>query len=150
MIEDASADTVLREGDALAACRPPRRAPQRRSEKAKRSRGPGTVERAGWRASTFALPTRQSMARRWPSWPTTRSARRFLRKITRGATGTTIPILPNTQLYRGDILTIVGRTQDTTAASKLLGVADRPTDVADVAFIGAERSPSARYSAGWS
>jgi putative transport protein len=26
--------------------------------------------------------------------------------------------------------------QDTTAAAKLLGVADRPTDVADVAFIG--------------
>src|SRR5258705_832560 len=61
----------------------------------------------------------------------------FLRKITRGATATTIPILPNTQLYRGDIVTIVGRTQDTTAAAKLLGAADRPTDVADVAFIAA-------------
>ena len=60
----------------------------------------------------------------------------FLRKITRGATATTIPILPNTQINRGDLLTVVGRTQDTTAAAKLLGVADRPTDVADVAFIG--------------
>jgi putative transport protein len=60
----------------------------------------------------------------------------FLRKITRGATATTIPILPNTQINRGDLLTLVGRTQDTTAAAKLLGVADRPTDVADVAFIG--------------
>jgi putative transport protein len=60
----------------------------------------------------------------------------FLRKITRGATATSIPILPNTQIYRGDILTLVGRTQDTTAAAKMLGVADRPTDVADVAFIG--------------
>jgi putative transport protein len=61
----------------------------------------------------------------------------FLRKITRGATGTTIPILPNTQINRGDILTLVGRTQDTGAATKLLGVADRATDIADVAFIGA-------------
>jgi putative transport protein len=61
----------------------------------------------------------------------------FLRKITRGATATTIPILPNTKLYRGDIVTLVGRTQDTTSAAKLLGAADRPTDVADVAFIGA-------------
>jgi len=60
----------------------------------------------------------------------------FLRKISRGATATTIPILPNTKIYRGDILTIVGRTQDTTATAKLLGVPDRPTDVADVAFIG--------------
>ena len=61
----------------------------------------------------------------------------FLRKITRGATATTIPILPNTQIQRGDILTLVGRTQDTNATTKLLGVADRPTDIADVAFIGA-------------
>jgi putative transport protein len=61
----------------------------------------------------------------------------FLRKITRGATATDIPILPNTQLYRGDVVTLVGRTQDTNAAAKLLGVADRPTDAADVAFIGA-------------
>jgi putative transport protein len=61
----------------------------------------------------------------------------FLRKITRGATATTIPILPNTQIERGDILTLVGRTQDTNAMTRLLGVADHVTDVADVAFIGA-------------
>jgi putative transport protein len=61
----------------------------------------------------------------------------FLRKITRGATATDIPILPSTQINRGDLLTLVGRTQDTTAATKMLGVADRPTDIADVAFIGA-------------
>jgi putative transport protein len=61
----------------------------------------------------------------------------FLRKITRGATATDIPILPNTQLQRGDIVTLVGRTQDIAAATKMLGVPDRATDVADVAFIGA-------------
>src|ERR1041385_6602460 len=61
----------------------------------------------------------------------------FLRKITRGAVATAIPVLPNTKIYRGDIVTIVGRTQDTTAAAKMLGVLDRPTDIADVAFIGA-------------
>ena len=61
----------------------------------------------------------------------------FLRKITRGAVATVIPILPNTKIFRGDILTLVGRTQDTNAAIKLLGVPDRPSDVADVAFIGA-------------
>ncbi|WP_027232733.1 aspartate-alanine antiporter [Phyllobacterium sp. UNC302MFCol5.2] len=60
----------------------------------------------------------------------------FLRKITRGATAISIPILPNTQINRGDIVTIVGRTQDTTAATKALGVPDRQTDIADVAFIG--------------
>jgi putative transport protein len=61
----------------------------------------------------------------------------FLRKITRGATATDIPILPNTQLQRGDIVTLVGRTQDIAAATTMLGRADRATDVADVAFIGA-------------
>jgi putative transport protein len=61
----------------------------------------------------------------------------FLRKITRGATATDIPILPNTEINRGDLLTLVGRTQDVAAATKMLGVADRPTDVTDMAFVGA-------------
>ena len=61
----------------------------------------------------------------------------FLSKITRGVTATDIPILPATKIERGDILNLVGRTQDVAAATKLLGRADRVTDVADVAFIGA-------------
>jgi putative transport protein len=61
----------------------------------------------------------------------------FLRKIVRGATATEIPILPGTQLYRGDIVTVVGRTPDVAAVTKMLGYPDRATDVADVAFIGA-------------
>jgi putative transport protein len=61
----------------------------------------------------------------------------FLRKITRGATATDIPILADTKLNRGDIVTLAGRTQDVDAATRFLGVQDRVTDVADVAFIGA-------------
>jgi len=61
----------------------------------------------------------------------------FLRKITRGATATDIPILPNTKIHRGDILTLVGRTQDIAASTKALGVPDRMTDVSDMAFVGA-------------
>jgi putative transport protein len=61
----------------------------------------------------------------------------FLRRIVRGATATDIPILPNTQLQRGDIVTLVGRTPDVAAGTKMLGYPDRATDVADVAFIGA-------------
>ncbi|MGF6920258.1 aspartate-alanine antiporter [Paraburkholderia sp. 40] len=59
----------------------------------------------------------------------------YLRKIKRGPTETPIPVLPNTKLYRGDTVTIAGRTQDTTAAAKALGVLDRPTSVTDVAFM---------------
>jgi len=60
----------------------------------------------------------------------------YIRKIKRGPTETVIPVLPKTTLQRGDVVTIVGRTQDTTAAAKLLGVPDRPTNVADMAFVG--------------
>ena len=67
--------------------------------------------------------------------PATRGV--FLNKITRGATATDIPVLPGTELNRGDLLTVVGRTQDTAAVTRLLGVADRPTDVTDMAFVGA-------------
>ena len=61
----------------------------------------------------------------------------FLRKITRGAIATDIPILPGTKLNRGDIVTLVGRSPDVATATKTLGRPDRATDVADVAFIGA-------------
>jgi putative transport protein len=60
----------------------------------------------------------------------------FLRKIKRGATETPIPVLPSTRLHRGDTVTLVGRTQDITAAAKVLGVLDRPTNAADIAFVG--------------
>lgn len=61
----------------------------------------------------------------------------FLNKITRGATATDIPILADTEINRGDLLTLVGRTQDTASATKMLGVADRATDITDMAFVGA-------------
>ncbi|MGY3440572.1 MULTISPECIES: aspartate-alanine antiporter [unclassified Bradyrhizobium] len=61
----------------------------------------------------------------------------FLRKIARGAIAVEIPILPNTKINRGDIVTLVGRTSDVAATTKMLGRPDRATDVADVAFIGA-------------
>src|SRR5258708_34424567 len=50
---------------------------------------------------------------------------------------TSIPILPNTKIFRGDIVTIVGRGKETSAGGRFRGVVDRATDMADVAFIGA-------------
>lgn len=71
----------------------------------------------------------------------------FLRKITRGATATDIPVLAQTQVHRGDILTITGRLQDTTAAAKAMGYADRASTVADVAFIAAGITVGALFGA---
>jgi putative transport protein len=136
-IEEATADTVLREGDvvALAGAR----------EVLVNLVGAGAKEVED--AELLAVPVEgvdvlvsnkevdgKTLAE-LAKMPAARGV--FLRKITRGATATTIPILPNTTVQRGDLLTVVGRTQDTNAVTKLLGVADRPTDVADVAFIGA-------------
>lgn len=157
VIEEATADTVLREGDVVAVAGARDALVSIIGERAK------LVAAAGGRGAVASVPEEVSIEVDDPELlsvpvegvdtyvtnkavdgktlaelaglPGSRGV--FLRKITRGATATTIPILPNTQLYRGDIVTLVGRTQDTTAAAKLLGAADRPTDVADVAFIGA-------------
>ncbi len=53
------------------------------------------------------------------TWPVVRGV--YVRKIVRGATATEIPILADTKLNRGDIVTLTGRTQDIAAATKALG-----------------------------
>lgn len=60
----------------------------------------------------------------------------FLRKIVRGATATAIPVLAQTKLYHGDVVTVIGRVEDTTALAKAVGFIDRPTDVTDMATMG--------------
>jgi putative transport protein len=136
-IEEATADTVLREGDVLAVAGSREVLVQVVGANATEVEDPELLAVPVEGVDVFVSnkevdgKTLVELAK----MPATRGV--FLRKITRGATATSIPILPNTTVQRGDIFTIVGRTQDTSAATKLLGVADRATDVADVAFIGA-------------
>ncbi|WP_447578411.1 aspartate-alanine antiporter [Achromobacter kerstersii] len=66
-------------------------------------------------------------------WPGARGV--FLKRIRRGPTETVIPVLPKTQLFRGDVITVVGRTQDINTTAKEIGYVDRPTTVTDVAFM---------------
>ena len=136
-IEDATADTVLHEGDVLAVAGPREVLFKVIVESANEVEDPEllSVPIEGVEVFVCNKDVDGKTLVELAGLPGARGV--YLRKITRGATATTIPILPNTQLYRGDIVTIVGRTQDTAAAAKMLGVADRPTDVADVAFIGA-------------
>jgi len=136
-VEDATADTVLREGDVLAVAGAREVLLKVIGAGAQEVEDPELLSVPVEGVDVFVTnkevdgKTLAELAQ----LPGSRGV--FLRKITRGATAVSIPILPNTQIYRGDILTVVGRTQDTTAAAKLVGVLDRPTDVADVAFIGA-------------
>ena len=135
-IEEATADTVLREGDVVAVSGTREVLVRMIGEGAKEVDDPELLNVPVEGVDVYVTnkevdgKTLVELAQR----PSARGV--FLRKITRGATATDIPVLPNTTVQRGDILTLVGRTQDTAAAAKDLGVADRPTDVADVAFIG--------------
>jgi putative transport protein len=136
-IEEATADTVLREGDVLAIAGARDVLVKLVGEGAKEIEDPEllNVPVAGVDIYVTNKAVDGKTLVELAKEPTARGV--FLRKITRGGTATDIPILPNTKIERGDILTLVGRTQDIDAATKLLGVADRRTDVADVAFIGA-------------
>jgi putative transport protein len=59
----------------------------------------------------------------------------YLRKITRSMVE--IPVLPETEILRGDILTIVGSAGHVDAAVAALGHADRPTESTDLAVVSA-------------
>ena len=157
VIEEATADTVLREGDVVAVAGTREALVNIIGERAKMVAAVGSREPVARVADGVAIEVDDPELLSVPvegvdvyvtnkevdgktlaeiaSQPGARGV--FLRKITRGAVATSIPILPNTKIFRGDILTLVGRTQDTNTAIKMLGVPDRPSDVADVAFIGA-------------
>ena len=136
-IEDTSGDTVLQAGDVVAIAGPRTALVEAVGSAAEEIDDPELLSVAAEGVDVFVTSkdvdgkTLAELGR----MPMARSV--FLRRILRGATGTVIPILPETRINRGDILTIVGRPQDTAAAIKAIGVPDRATDVADVAFIGA-------------
>ncbi len=167
VIEEATAETVLREGDVVAVAGAREALVSIIGERAKMVAAVGSRETLATVASGVAIevddPELLSVSvegvdvyvtnkevdgktlAELAELPSARGV--FLRKITRGAVATSIPILPNTKIFRGDIVTLAGRTQDTNNAIKLLGVPDRPTDVADVAFIGAGISVGALIGA---
>lgn len=59
----------------------------------------------------------------------------YLRKITRNMIE--IPILPETEILRGDILTIAGSTRHVDDAAARLGHVDRPVESTDLAVVSA-------------
>jgi putative transport protein len=167
VIEEATAETVLREGDVVAVAGAREALVSIIGERAKMVAAVGSRDTLAGVTSGVAIevddPELLSVSvegvdvyvtnkevdgktlAELAELPTARGV--FLRKITRGAVATSIPILPNTKIFRGDIVTLAGRTQDTNNAVKILGVPDRPTDVADVAFIGAGISVGALIGA---
>jgi len=60
----------------------------------------------------------------------------FLRKITRGATSTDVPIFAQTKVNRGDILKLSGRKTHIARVEKALGYVDRSTTATDMIWVG--------------
>lgn len=50
--------------------------------------------------------------------------------------GMTLPIKAQTELYPGDVLTLVGWPRDVAVAATKVGYADRQTDITDMVFLG--------------
>jgi putative transport protein len=57
----------------------------------------------------------------------------FLRRLSRA--GTTLGILPDTRIHRGDVLTIAGSAASTARVAASFGIADRATDVTDMLVV---------------
>src|SRR5438046_4095887 len=123
-IMDATADTVLNEGDTVAVA----------GEREVLGNGLGAATQEVEDRELLAVPvegvdvlvTNKEVDGKTIAELATRPAARgvFLRKITRGATATDIPLLPSTEANRGDWLPLVGRTPDADAAPKMLAVDD--------------------------
>ncbi|MGB5709449.1 MAG: aspartate-alanine antiporter [Waterburya sp.] len=60
----------------------------------------------------------------------------YLNNIARGSAGVSIPILPKTAIHRGDLLKIAGTRRHTDRLIKEMGYADRPSQMADLVFVG--------------
>jgi putative transport protein len=59
----------------------------------------------------------------------------FLKKLTR--TGQAMPFLPETQMERGDLVTLIGSEKDVERAARSLGYPDLKTVMTDMIFVGA-------------
>src|SRR5262249_47191575 len=111
-IEEATADTVLREDDVIAVAGERGVLVNVIGERAREVEAPALLAMPVEGVDVYV--TNKAVNGRTLAELSQAPAARgvFLRKITRGAVATSIPILPNTRIHRGDILTLVGRTQD--------------------------------------
>ncbi|MGY6630573.1 MAG: aspartate-alanine antiporter [Wenzhouxiangella sp.] len=61
----------------------------------------------------------------------------YVTRIRRGSMGVDIPVFAQTELHRGDIVSISGTRKHTEQACQRFGYADRPTSVTDMVLVGA-------------
>ena len=60
----------------------------------------------------------------------------YINRIRRGAMSVDIPVLAQSKVYRGDIVSLTGTRTHVEAIAKAIGYADRPTSVTDMVLVG--------------
>ena len=132
---EADGDTVLQAGD-VAAISGPRQALIDRVEAVIREVGDTGLLNVPVTAVDVFVTSKAingKTLRELADLPFTRGV--YLRRITRHLVE--IPVLPETEILRGDVLTLVGSTRHVDAASGALGYADRPLEATDLMTVGA-------------
>jgi putative transport protein len=127
---DADADTVLQPGDAVAVSGPHQLLVERIEAHVPEIHDPQLLSVPVTMVDVFVTNKALSgkTLRELADQPFARGV--HLRKITRNMVE--IPILPETEVLRGDILTVTGSTRNVAAVVKALGFADRPLESTDL------------------
>ena len=108
-IEDATADTVLKEGDVVAVAGPREVLVEVLGQAAQEVEDAELLNVPVEGVDVY-VTSKEVDGKTLVDLAVSPAARGvFLRRIMRGATATVIPILPGTKVHRGDMLTLVGR-----------------------------------------
>jgi putative transport protein len=127
---DADSSTVLLPGDVAAISGPGQALVERVGSAAREVNDPGLLNVPVTAVDIFVTNKAVSgkPLRELADLPFARGV--YLRRITRNMVE--IPIFPETDILRGDILTVVGSTRHVDAAVAALGYADRPLEATDL------------------
>jgi putative transport protein len=127
---DADADTVLQPGDSVAIVGPRQLLVEHMEAHVPEIHDPTLLDLPATLVDVFVTNKAYSgkTVRELADEPFARGV--HLRRITRNMVD--IPILPGTEVLRGDILTLAGSVRHVEAAVEALGVADRPLETTDL------------------
>jgi len=131
---EADADTVLMAGDVAAISGPRQTLVERVDTVLREVSDPGLLNVPATSLDVFVTDKAVSgqTLRQLADLPSSRGV--YLRRITRHLVE--IPVLPETEILRGDVVTLVGSARNIDRAVRLLGYADRPLEATDLATVG--------------
>lgn len=132
---DADADTVLEAGDTVAIAGPHQVLVEQIDPHLSEVHDPGLLNLPATAVDVFVTSAEINglTLRQLADYSFARGV--YLRKIMRNMVE--VPILPETEVLRGDVLTIAGSVRNVERAVKAIGVADRPLESTDLMTLAA-------------